>query len=69
MGKHEMFHLETTALYVRRISSLPLLFEESYLKNKKKPYLFRHPLFMLLIPQTRIIIPCLDNVISCTNIS
>jgi len=35
MEKHEMFHLETTALYVRHIASLPLLFKESYLKNKK----------------------------------
>lgn len=63
-----MFHWETIALYARCISSHSLLFKESYLEQKKACP-FRRPLFVLLTPQTRIIIPCLDEIISYTNIS
>lgn len=63
-----MFHWETIALYTRCISSLSLLFRESDWEQKKACP-FRHPLFVLLPPQIRILIPCLDDIISYTNIS
>lgn len=63
-----MFHWETIALYTRCISSLSLLFRESDWEQKKACP-FRHPLFVLLPPQIRILIPCLDHIISYTNIS